>query len=749
LSIRADAVGQWATIFDRQLKRTRATIRAGPAAVLRWTYLSVAGTCALALAFLFAIHGPKSPPTRIDVAKIIFGSLLVASLTALVGDLVRRGRHPELVSQSKDGPAVAAVLALTIWFPLLLLPTYLLARSSQPSREIWLEYEFLDKRWIVALFLLGALAAPICLSVGGNLARRARAISTRPVTDRSRGWSTERYAILAAKLIVALGLAWLFFGPPWAISPNGGQIDYHEDVHLGGLQAIANGATPYVDQASVQYGPGTQLLSYLYMHHVGGVSIIGFRQSFALFHWVGASVFFVALFLRLPFSLALASSVVAAIFFPTLQLFQFASDRSYTGFFGWGNIWRYLGAFLLIMFLPLALDRTSRTRARLACVLLGLVWAITTWLAQENLLAGFEGLVVLAFLLALSGTVSSRRVMEALIGVGVGFLALWTPILVFYASRGKLADFSEAYFLFPKAVASGYSNAPYLDGFHSPWGPMYYFLPFVLIAAALVGLVQTRPFDLAAPWSQTRVLFVSLVVVSAVSFQGALLRSDSSHLFNTILAVPVLLVVAVAELPRLLGLNRPATRWLVGAALALGAGALIAQSQLRPVAVRHAVVNPIRARLRPLEVPDLPAAASPARRRVGKGLARGPVCCTASTVSMNDLIRFMDRLHRLLGSRPTYVASFRDGYPGLVYFLANLKPAPFYLEQQMVINLSVERKFLAYFRHHFTGAAAVVSMEPTSREISVFRTAYPHARRTTLHYRGAPLYVFIRRTSRR
>jgi hypothetical protein len=721
-------------------------IRAGPGAVLRIAYAVVAVTCWLALIPLLAIHGRgHHAPTRVAVAEAVVGVLLVLASGAFVADLWLRRRAPASAPGERRDLATAIIVAFTLWFPLVLVPVYLLARSSQPIHELAIEYGFFDKRWIVAFFLLGTIGTSFFLSVGGKLVRWAGGRSVPPaVASPGEPWTSQRYLILTAKLLVAVGLAAFFYGPHWTIAPIGGSIGYHEDVHLGGFQAIADGATPYVDQASVQYGPGSQLFYYLFMHHFGGVSIVGFRESFAMMHWLGATVFFAALFLRLRFILALISAVVAALFFPTLQLYGFASDRTYIGFFGWGNIVRFLGAFIIVLFFPVAVRHASRSGRRSLCVLLGFVWGVGCLFAQESLLAGLAGLLALTLLLVLSETVTFKRAIEGLAAVALGFLALWIPVLGFYASRGKLTDFVRTYLFFPRAVANGYSNTPFLEGWHSPWGPLYFSLPFIFAALGILGLVRLRPLRLATRWSDRRVTLVSLVIICAVSFQGSMLRADGSHLANGILALPALFVVGAAELPRLLGLEHRAVRWSASLALAFGVVVLIGPYERTPAAIQAAVMNPVHARLHPPHVDKLPPTASLAQRRIGDGLFRGPICCSDSTVSMNTLARFMDHLHGLLGRRPTYVASFPDGYPGIVYFLADLVPGPIYLERQMVIDESTEVPFLAYFKRHLRDTYAIVSMEAASPEMVAFRSAYPHARRITLPYPRAPLYVVMR-----
>ena len=56
------------------------------------------------------------------------------------------------------------------------------------------------------------------------------------------------------------------------------------------------------------------------------MSIVGLREVFALYHWLGATIFIVALCLRFPLRIALPAAFAAVLVFPTLQLLGFARD---------------------------------------------------------------------------------------------------------------------------------------------------------------------------------------------------------------------------------------------------------------------------------------------------------------------------------------------------------------------------------------------------------------------------------------
>ena len=56
-------------------------------------------------------------------------------------------------------------LSLTVWFPLVDVIAYYRGESTLPSTQVWIAFGYQDKRWLVAAYLIGALA-PMVLLVG-------------------------------------------------------------------------------------------------------------------------------------------------------------------------------------------------------------------------------------------------------------------------------------------------------------------------------------------------------------------------------------------------------------------------------------------------------------------------------------------------------------------------------------------------------------------------------------------------------
>jgi hypothetical protein len=736
-------------------------VDAGTGPFARAAAISLGATAILSIAITLAVRPPGSlPRSQTVVIGIALAALCLVGMLGVVSMWWPADSRARLLDRVAAPATRAAIwLSLAVWFPLLLISAYLKARATEPPTVEWLAFGFLDKRWETSVYLLGTLA-PMLLVVAAVRVLDAG----REHPESWRAWlksavATGRAAEVAAPdlrritvarvavgVVTAVALAYYFYGPPWYLDRNAGGIDYHEDVHFGGLQAISQGHVPYTGPAAIQYGPGAQLLSYLYMRHVGTFSVLGARESWALFHWVGATIFFVVLFLTLGYVRGLIGALVAALVYPTLQLFGFEPGQTWGGFFGWADILRYTGAFTLLMLLPPVIRRCPSRRGLAAGAALGFFWGALSYVAQENLLAGALGALAIGALLLLSRSASAAAVRTALLGVLGGAVLVWLPILGYYGVEGELGRSVWLYFFVPRAVAEGYSNSSYLEGLHSPWGRMFYAFPFVLAVLALVSMLRFRPLGIAVEWSRDRILLVGTLVTTIVLYEGALLRSDQTHLIGTMLPVPVLVIVVTTTLPKVVGARRLVTRLVAGAALVCGALVLVPSTAFTWSGVKARVEAPYLDRRHLAAQPSPPTPSTVAGKRVGAGLARAPTCCTHSTWSMPRFIRLMNRIHRIVGDRVAYVVDFPDGYPGLVYLVADLRPAPIPLEPYTMVLTSPQRDaFYADFQMRvLPRTQALVTSDLSATETQYFLAAYKSARRVTLEYRGKPYYVLLR-----
>jgi hypothetical protein len=668
-------------------------------------------------------------------------------------------------------------LALAAWFPFLLAVVYYRAKATFPPPVRYLYFPFDDKRWETGAYLLAVLAPAIWLTAAARVLAVGRG---RPLTWRAwlaglftvtttvdpgrrarrraggaasgqagrRRARARRMLSAAAGLATALGLAWYFAGPPWYLSQTSTAISRQEDVVLIGLQAVAKGDLPYVGAASVQYGPGTQVAAYWLMHHVTSFSVVGFRQAWALLAWAGVSALFVVFFLALGYARGLAVSLLSALVYPALHRLAFLPGKSFDGYFGWYGPLRYAGLIALVLLLPAVIRRSPSWRGAAAGTAIGALWGLTSYLAQENLAGGAVGALAVGAVLLFTGSAPWRAVRGAVAAVLAGFLLIWLPVLAVYAVGGELADFLRQYFLFPQAVAAGANDTPW-GGFNhapSPYGRLFYALPLVLAGLALLAAIQVRPLRIATEWPKERVLLLVTVLATALLYEGALLRSDASHLTGVELMVPALAVVTATVLPRLLGLRWRAVAAAGTVALFAASFALLPRQAFTWASVRSWAAAPYLDRQQLATAPAPREPATTAGLRVGPGLDDAAQCCQGTPVPMRDFTALMERIHQVIGDRKAYVVDFHGAYPGLVYFGADLNPAPVSSDPYSSIETEPGlRAFLADFRTRvLPQTQAVLTYDVNAPEARYFLHRYPGARRVTLRFAGQPYYILLR-----
>lgn len=773
---------------------------AGPRVFYWSAVLSLAVTCLLAVAIAFEVRPPGPLPSLQRQLIVDAGvGLCLALAAAIVPALLPAARRRWLDRLAAPEQRAAVWLSLTVWFPFLLAVAYLWAHKTVPSTTVWISFGFLDKRWITGLYLLGVLAPMLLLVAASRVLAagrghpatwRALLAALAPAAGRHRsqggpatpesaasagtgahapvrhvrsrraagGWTwlfRSAAARVSAKIATVVAIAWYFYGPPWYLHRTAGEvISYQEDVFLGGIQAISHGAVPYIGPAAEQYGPGAQLLSYLYMRHFGGFSVVGFRESWAMFQWTGASILFIAFVLALGYRRGLIAVLASVLIFPALRELGFVAGQTYYGYFGWSDPLRYAGVIALVLLLPAAVRRCPGWRGRFAAGSLGLVLGVTSYIAQENFLASIVGAVAVSALLLLSGTSSARSIATALLSALVGFAIVWIPVLTYYVSKGTLARFLHLYFSITEAVASGYSNTPFggvaptpaVMAENYPFRVFYYAVPFILAVVALLTVMQFRPFRVAQNWSRQRVTLAATVVAAILMYQGALLRSDASHLYGTEVIFPALAVTIATTLPRLLGAWRRGVLASAAVVLFVAPLLLLPHNLLSFPAIRSLAAAPAadRARLAAGSAPPTPATMAGAR--VGAGLAGSETCCSGPPVAMTKFIQQIDRIHAVVGRRRTYIVDAPGGYPGLVYFVASLDQAPTSVDlSTMVMTAAEEHAYMADFRSRVMPQTyAMLTTSLGAPEARDFRAAYPDTRIVRLAIGVKPYYALIR-----
>jgi hypothetical protein len=259
-------------------------------------------------------------------------------------------------------------------------------------------------------------------------------------------------------------------------------------------------------------------------------------------------------------------------------------------------------------------------------------------------------------------------------------------------------------------------------------------------------VIQFRPFRVAWEWSYERVVLAATVITMILLFQGALLRSDISHLYGTMLATPGLVIMAATVLPRLLGAWRRVTLAAAGVAVVAASFLLLPWGMVTPASATSLAAAPYLDRQRLAAEPAPSAPTTTAGGRLGAWLAAIPLCCQGVSVPMPSLIAFMDYLHAIIGDRPTYVVSFPAAYPGLVYFVADLTPTPVPIDvHTMVMNVPQYAAYLADFQSSvLPETRALVTPSLDAAEAQYFLDRYAGAREIALSYGDELLYVLIR-----
>jgi hypothetical protein len=271
-------------------------------------------------------------------------------------------------------------------------------------------------------------------------------------------------------------------------------------------------------------------------------------------------------------------------------------------------------------------------------------------------------------------------------------------------------------------------------------------LGVLLLAALLTG----KPLRVASRWSRPRVVLVSALVAALVSHLGALTRSDVSHLKNTELALPAALCLAIFYLPGLLGVGPRRWRWVGGLAVAVLVLALLPSYLTQPKQVALRVWRPLHARVDPpspkrarADIPPRSVAAD----RLGDSILHRRQCCVRRPIPTAELVRFMDRLHAVVGGRRVYVESVarKTVTPPAVYFLADLRVVPTPEDfRTMAFNSELRAQWFRYFDAHLAGVQALVTTDLTTRAASTWRGAFPRHRTVTLRYGGRRVSVLLR-----
>ena len=348
---------------------------------------------------------------------------------------------------------------------------------------------------------------------------------------------------------------------------------------------------------------------------------------------------------------------------------------------------------------------------------------------------------LLLTLLWLTQTISLSRAIRSLGYLGVGFGCVAIPILLYYGFHGAAREFLRNYFLNPRAVAMGFSNMwwPPQDAAQPERASYYFTLPFLLTLAGLT-LWRLRPLALESPLDFRRVRFLAFVCVQLICFQTALFRSDTSHVRNTMIAVPFVLVLGFWDLPQWLS----PSRWRrVGIRVLFVLLALAVYPVVRLQAWESMLTKPMaRFKASPAAAERIPDDARFASERTTQRLSQEPLVAPASGLSMSELLDFASDVHDTVGRRKTYIAPLGHIYTGLLYFMADLTPAPYPLDlESMTINANRRALVVEHIRAHPEEYECFIGTSLSLTEADVFLKGHPGA--VTLERKLGPTTVYL------
>jgi hypothetical protein len=689
-----------------------------------WTALfSLAGDRSIRL------HG-RGRDAGVDI--LIVG--LVSAALLIAASRRRYDRYwPPPTRSIADKPLTKVLLCTFIgWFVLLAYPAWL-ALSRNPYEGVtWIGWSMRDFRWFIAFYLVTITSVVVLPPM---FARLLVDHATTPPVPAPRA---ERRAARAATAI-ALGtaLSLTLFAPPWNLERDNGEVGNH-DVHLSQLQAIHKGSTPYIGPASIQYGPGSQMLQYWYMTLSGKFSLVGYRESYAL-----ATLLAFAIFSSISFGAfgivqgALAS--LLALYISPFFLF-FWTGPVFRGFWGWANPFRYLGAFVVVALLPSLLTAT-RGRRYLAFAL-GIAWGFFSWMSQESLaMTGLSAGFFLAAALSLR-CYSFAQVGGVIAGLVAGFTTFWLPVLASYFAKGELLRFLEGYTLVSRFVAAGMSNTPWDFEYNRRWNAAFILTPYFLMAAAWLTMFDWSKRRFVAPLPFQRQQLLAFVCLSLVCFTGALFRRDSSHFINVLIGLPVVIAMTTSQLPRLAGRLLP--RLLILAALV----AFVAMFPGGPAIADFPGAYVTRPWERFAgEQPSRHSAWESERgiafQRAG-GFVSSDYKIFARAMPAREFFEAMDDAHAIVGDRPAFVHSFPQVPPEIVYFFADLRPGPLLFSlSTIVLNTDVLARHLRHMEAHCNAFEAVIGTDPTAKEVSIFKQCHPFLDEIPKTIAGSRYYIWM------
>lgn len=682
-------------------------------ALVGWGAVSVIALCAAGLVALSTWRMTSgTSPERVRNATMIWIALLLASAVAFLLPRVSNSASLSTTNASSAGETswwTALRLAMVVGILGMLAVGWFALTPPAIAASHYKAWDFVDKRWIAAAYLLAVglvyLPGLIKRVLDGGMFRASTVGSWVTETDDpARPIAKEIGAIRRALIASVVGclLAILYVGS--IASPAlTRQLDTHELVQLGGLQAIANGATPFLE-ARTQYGPGQQLLIYKLVR-LTEMSVRGARLAHLLVNCAAIAVVFATMLFAFEW----------AVGFGMILLALFISPLQVTTFVGWGLIVRWLGPFLVGALVPRWLDASrSRGSRAIAIALLGAVCGVLAWVSQEN-----GSTSVMTLMLVLSAAIIRQRmsVIESLVHTAAFVASVLATFLVLMLVQFGPSHLQEALALYRSGsglVFAGFTNTAWTDanthwteplagrgpadhlfgwliaGNLSGWRAAYFFTPVLLVTLAALALYARRRDTSIG--DDDRVLSLLGMLAAAASLDLlTLFRADATHFVGMSLALAPMMVLAVLYLPARVAISRSLQtgfRIALVAAFVVIYPFLSANTEFRFAHLGRATEGIREARN--LWTGQLVNANATLLTRLGYEPAVTDACCRSNKLTYADLARVMHDVHAAAAGRSVLVDT-RNKYSALgpvasaVYFLGDLRVGTTFVEPMMSI----------------------------------------------------------------
>ena len=412
--------------------------------------------------------------------------------------------------------------------------------------------------------------------------------------------------------------------------------------------------------------------------------IVGFREANLVQHFATTVVVCLLAWWTIGFPGALAVLILGLSFSP-LKFFSPADDGTFQGAYGWGSGMRYLGALVVVPLMVRRMLAAPVGRMDWRLPVIGAAAGLFAWLAQENLSATVAALVFVLVLMMATCTITWRAAVSATAQVAAGSAVVALPVVLYYLLQGEFARFARNYLLVPRAVVTGFSNSWWVEGPADPSYRAFCLTTAVIVVIGIAAVWNLREMRLRHPLTESQVRLLAYLGVFAASYHTALYRADATHLLNTMMALPFVLVLVFLDLPKWTVRTPPAK-------FALRAAIVAAAVWIYPISgvsttLYASVIKPSVQRFQQ-GTPSRIASSDPRPAFVrATGHLQDEPTVVVGAGTMRQFLEDVSALKATVGDRRTYILNLVNVYTGVVYFMGDLTPAPYLFDREtMMIN---------------------------------------------------------------